>query len=426
MHTTIASDSYGDIGPIMPIIMVGDSRIASIIADVLKDIPVRVETDPLCQIIKGEYVFGRDSRVILSDGTHLIPYPIQDPLLEGRFKVLLPESSNHMIESLRVGYGNGFSKENVEGAHKTAQMFNIPVKQGSTCIEGGNCFMTQKGAIVGIHSVILSLIALEEQKFFNEEIIAKNLSGMEIPGPLYLRMARNYALYAEKLLIEASKAIGGESGFRKRLITPLTELEIKEHCTAAKIWKMKWDFTLDWMAKELGVMKENLAVLHQNEFHLDMEMALAPDQRLFIHDPKQAESITENLTKHKKQRQAESSHYYDSLHKFSRVHCEREMRTLDNNLSRLKSLGLTVIQIPAVYGNESERINFINGLFLQNKEELFFLTNGAKRKANALVDEFSQILEKHNIKPIYFDELQQVLSRNHGGLHCLTWTRPSM
>ncbi|MBS0603416.1 MAG: hypothetical protein JSS60_00090 [Verrucomicrobia bacterium] len=435
LHTS----QSGVAGGLPPVVMVGDARISAIIAEALTKLNVPVETDPLCATIQGEYVFGRDSRVILADGTQLIPYPIQDPLLEGRFKALLPESSNHMITSMGVGYGKGFSKENVEAAHSSAQALHIPAIQASCCIEGGNCFITQSGAIVGVHSVVLSLIALEEQGCFQEEEIQRKAREIEFPDPRFLRMARNSALYAEKrpfdekLLCargyspvrdEISKRWGGETGFRSLMASPLAESAGQKYCAAAKILQAKWELTLNSMAKELGVSNDKLAIVDQNEFHIDMEMALGPDDLLFVHDANGANTLLESLTERARRAGTQAFSYYNKFHQSSIKNCAREFKTTQKNLPKLTSLGLRVITLPASYSCETEKVNFINGLFIKTKEGSIFLTNGACRRANVFVEEFTNSLRGYKIQPIFFDELQEVLTRNHGGLHCLTWTRP--
>lgn len=149
--------------------------------------------------------FLRDSRVTLLRGGHVIPYPIKSPLFKHQYSAIIPHSANHFLLKERNGKivsfpftatGRGFEDNNVDQAILTAEDFQIPYKLGTTCIEGGNCFLFRDNgvpkAVIGELSVHLSLLALDEQGCFNKKtaLVASN----EEPSLDAYRMARNLHL----------------------------------------------------------------------------------------------------------------------------------------------------------------------------------------------------------------------------------------
>lgn len=389
-----------------PVIMVGNTEIATLVAKRLEELNVRVEADPFCE---DRYVFCRDSRVVLSDGSQLIPYPIKNPNLSFYFRALLPESSRRFIfDPHSTGYGFGFDPRNVVNVHRAAKMFDISTIQAKTCTEGGNCFIYKDKAIVGKHSVILSLIALEEQSFLDDKILREQLKDESLPDSSFLRMARNALLHKEhEKKCKDGEALFGDSDYevlKLAFISPLTDSPTEECIELAKLLQLKWEITLETMAIELGVDKNNLIIMDQNAFHIDMDIAISPNDFLFINDPEKASQSLEDV---------------HVVYKHSA--CEFEV--MQKNIAKLKALGLEIIRVPAAYNCHLCRINFINGLFLENERGVFFLSNGAEGKFKVLEREFSKRLREHQIETIFFECTGKVLALYNGGLHCLTWIR---
>ncbi len=419
-------------------IFVGNSFVLEQAKEAITDLTIRFKMDPLASRNPRDLTFVRDSRVIRKDGVHLIPSAISDPLLEGRFKSLLPECSSHFITATKeTGYGRGFEETQRTQAIETAKKLKQAYYAAKTCIEGGNCFLTKKGAIVGVHSVILSLVALLEKKQFDEDELDKLAHSIENPQSRFVRMARNDAIYAKRqpyddklkntkgfspLREEMLKLFGGESGYKKLLTAPITKEEEENNLTAAKKWQACWEKTLEIMADELGIKKKALIIIDQMHFHIDFDIALGPKGLILIQDPKQC--INFLTAKTERVKGAALQHFQRFLESMQQK-AETHTAIYKSNFSKIKALDLDVVPVPGFFENDSHNINLINGLFLRSSKGLIFATQGASNRYDAeLLEIFAETLLQKNIQAVFIDSLQPILEQNHGGLHCLTWNSP--
>ena len=186
------------------VLMVGNHEVSQLLSDLVHQFgsSLKIETDPTAVTKVDGILFGRDRCVVRLDGSYLFPYPIKMKKLfqEVQFKALMPESSRHVVlDRDESGCGMGFSLEYFHDAIWDAQTNEIPYTLGKCVIEGGNChlFMSEEllKAIVGIHSVLLSLIGLNEQGYFLQSKVKKKLKKccdeIETPSEESLRIARN-------------------------------------------------------------------------------------------------------------------------------------------------------------------------------------------------------------------------------------------
>ena len=128
-------------------------------------------------------VYVRDQQVCRLDGSILIPYGIQDVSEEnflGIFRSLLPETSAATLAENGSGLGNGFQNEDGYKGSTRQHPKKTPFTLGKSVIEGGNCLLFQgehgrgKG-VVGVHSLILTLLALEERNYLSSPAISDKL-----------------------------------------------------------------------------------------------------------------------------------------------------------------------------------------------------------------------------------------------------------
>jgi hypothetical protein len=194
------------------VLVVGNREVSQHLSDLVHQCgsSLKIEADPNVKEGVADLAFGRDCRIVRLDGSYLFPYCIKMKklLLDVRFKALLPSSSQHIIPDWNeLGYGTGVELGSVKKAIQDAQINGISFTQGMSSIEGGNCHLFIKDgtpkAIVGIHSVLLSLIGLNEQKYFTGPTIKKKLieycEGIKTPSEESIRIARNIQKFIRPL-----------------------------------------------------------------------------------------------------------------------------------------------------------------------------------------------------------------------------------
>lgn len=384
-----------------------------------------VEKDPLAEQ-DDDHVFGRDSRVIGLNKVHLLPYPIKDPLLEGYFKALLPSSANSLVEStVKVGFAKGFTNENVKSALLYAKNHHLPYRQMLSCLEGGNSYVFFDSddlpkAIVGIFSLILTVIGLEEQGYFVEHSGALHkLSGsITAPSDDAVRAARNMCLYYtprrdfdsrfaayreqrqkmdltksmqlhKSFMEELRKTWTSETAYRKLLTAPIKGEDRINYFKQACVWEAKITLARQAIADDLHVPVENIAFVPQTHFHIDMEMFVAPNGKdVYVDKASFQPAVTTSL----------------------------------------KSIGCTVVSLPGVCEGPSDSINFMNGVFVSTSSGALFVTNGVRRQHGPLLELFQRTLLSTNpsFRIDFLNEtMQDVLTRKSGGIHCLTWEKPN-
>ncbi|MBX9744095.1 MAG: hypothetical protein K2X08_02655 [Chlamydiales bacterium] len=235
----------------------------------------------------------RDSHVFLPSQAHLIPAPFADESPESRqmFLALLPETLLHFYDLSLSYMGRGCSKESREGAEKISQKYHVPYKKGKTCIEGGNCLIF-KGkdqlpkALVGYTSLLLSLISLYNQKYFEDKskemgLFMKNYQ--QKPSEDLFRVAKNFYFL-----------------MRNEEFTPdlpandYTKSILSSHNIPQIVESMIF-LTKQKIAEELQINPERIAYILQNNFHIDMEVFPGPDDTIFMHSERKMLKVQEKI-----------------------------------------------------------------------------------------------------------------------------------
>jgi len=396
-----------------------------------------------------EVCFGKDYRLCLLDGSHLLPYSIQEPLLEDYFKALISLSSSHFVDSAHTGYGSGFYLENHLFALSQAKEKNISYQIAETCIEGGNChlFISEQGpsAAIGVHSLVLSYIALEEQGYFekNKELLQNMRKQIVHPSEEFLRIARNLSLFQEVVTqvdpFEQRKNYSKESiypafikaiqakysnltEFRRQFISSLKEEDRKKYVLSAIELETKWKITKEKISQEIKVPLDQIAFINQYHFHIDLECMILPDGWGLIHDEEQAISFLFNLPDETYENEKTIDAYLKAA-KERKLHFEQHQKQTCLELERI---GCKCILIPAVFEAKGEEtLNFLNGLFFYLEDKTIFITNGINPRFNLYKEHFEKVLKDHQTTfEVYFiphNMIQKVLSERFGGLSCLTW-----
>ncbi len=406
------------------ILMVGSTSTATSLQRLFTDhvIPLDVQTDSTTR-------FGRDSRVCLLDKSHLLPFPVfMGTYQKVKFDSMLPVEESHFLdESQGAGYGLGFSEKNLEEAHNYAKVNNIKYRWAETCIEGGNCriFIGKDGkpkAFLGVHSLILSYLALEQQGYFrkNEDRVERLAHRIDFPKDDSYRIARNLLLAREcndtrkpfpskrKLLSKPAKP---EAYYQQAL-----DLEAKLRLTKIKI------------AEELIIPEDQIAFLIQENFHIDLDVFAGPDDVGFVHDEEMAISfLRERLTKGIERERPLLESYLTNAH----YKLDRSLLRREKNQKAIESIGCRVVRISGDFfdADSKRRINFMNGVLLNDRDKSKFLTNGASSTALSLAikSQFVETTEEEspNLAVLFVDDqntrLPRSLGEAEGGLNCLTW-----
>lgn len=438
--------------------------------------------------------FLRDSSVALFPRGLLIPYSIKDPILKNRLLALLPESSNLLIIDEVDGKikhkfvsGKGYQRENTIQVKRICYKNHIPFIQAKTCIEGGNCFLfksnDQKKAIVGNHSVSLSMIALEEQGEY-DGIDASKITEVSLEA---IRMARNLDLYRIKRVRDYEKhlefkkqeeeqkkkeeeqadwnyenASSGvfyqytipekfakvplaeeEIAYRRTLVAPLTDAEKNQYFEAAKLVEAKLKLTKEIMAQELGVDLENIAFIPQREFHIDMEMFVTPEGSAILHDPGMVEEFLTEV-RQKENLDQNTLALLERYAKNARKCAKKFEETRKKCLGLLSACHIDSKCLPAVFkaSKFTSTLNYCNGIFMDKaiyiqaqfendppcqgtmRGNRLFITTGPSKKSEALVHEDFIRLFNHTFNHKYtligLQGMSEFVNKFHGGVHCLT------
>lgn len=395
----------------------------------------------------------RDYRVVLLDGTHLIPYLIKDSQSHRLFTSLFPPSSKIFLRRIRSAIGVGTTEESISYTQQFTEKNQVAYKKSQVALEGGNChlFINSRGekkAIVGVHSVILSLIALEEQGFFKQQetiVKLKKLKRENQPTEESLFMARNLAYYttSRKPLYDAlsdfrEKAkhsvsydykkelevrrklqeLGGEEGFAAFLEAQLSEKERSDELLTKNALELeaKLELVKEVIAEEIGVLRQHCAFINQTRFHIDLESFVDPNGDIvYLHDDQISEKCLsdQNLVH-------VSPEYLENAKK----NVKRGFHNISAQAAKdIEKIGCRVSRVAGVFEAKEGNLNFMNGIVI--KSFPFFITNGTtdsklKLLQNLFHDSITATNPNFKLMYIYSRILENILDNKSGGLRCMT------
>ncbi len=426
-----------------------------------------VKVTPL--IDKASSDFIRDSHLVLLNGVHLLPHQIDDPIFHNRFLACLPEGAKqYLISDTQelidfIPSGKGYDRPNTDQAVITMEDHRIPYKFAKTCVEGGNGFIfMDKGtpkAIIGWFSVLHSVIALEEQGYFD----GKDLHNEGEPSLESYRIARNLDLYSyrrpfdllsnqakspeekEKIVKDFENVLGSEFAYRIKLISPFKEMEKETYRSKANEIEAKLRLTKALIAEELEVPLENIAFVPQYDFHIDMEMFVTPGGTVAVNDDEGVVQFLETLKNTQalfpKEKRLVEDCLVSAKFRAALFQAGRQSR-----IEMLKEKNFSICTIPAIFEAPEFQINlnYCNGIFLPQeamatftntagktykvftgrKEGFNFVTTGPTYEEESVIHaKFSQLFRKTfpNIPLRPVQGLSSYLALRGGGLHCLTF-----
>ncbi len=361
--------------------------------------------------------FIRDSNVTLFDGIHLIPYNInKETKIESILETLAFDyvDNYYSIENdCSIIFGKGFTRKETDFAMIMGLKYDTSFKRAETCIEGGNCFLFMSNekhyALVGNFSLYLSWIALQQQGYF-EESLEECLENAECA----------YQVQQRK---KEGKNIG------------LEDLE------RANTFEAQLMLTKQIMAKELGVPLDQLIIIPQTMFHIDMELFITPNGEIVIHDDQLAIDFIENSLR----KSADSlTNEEKCLHYEFLENAKMRLKEADSIIKErneiLNNSGLTIQRLPVVFESKNSKIclNYCNGIFLERslpisnknnskrrmtQNSFYYITTGPsvpeeQRIHQCFVNLFNQTFPDLSFQGI--TGMSKFVSESSGGIHCLT------
>ncbi|MDP1608132.1 MAG: hypothetical protein Q8L98_02320 [Chlamydiales bacterium] len=310
--------------PLLPTLFLGDGTGDAVKAAIAI---LREKLIDTFNIQTDHVLWARDCRVILPDGTHLIPETVEEEDFR-QFAFLLPKEQLHLIYDKEAPHGKGVTYEYKQQGIDVAKKLNIPYKESKLCLEGGNCFIFsgadgEKRAIIGYTSLLLSMVKLEAMDYFSkslpvEEPVGESFSEDE------LRIARNYRS------LQSFEPCDPFS-------IPCDSKELQE--TAKKIQRM-FCVTKQEIARDLGLPLSQIVFIWQKRFHIDTEFFVGPDNTVFLHDESKTLDLQQDIKKN----------YYVPLFRRTTAYCEQELEPsqerLQKNVEILKAFGCNPVLIP--------------------------------------------------------------------------------
>ncbi|MDE1461307.1 hypothetical protein [Spartinivicinus poritis] len=203
--------------------------------------------------------------------------------------------------------------------------------------------------------------------------------------------------------------------------------------TAAKKFLAMNELTKNIMAKELGVKRNNLVIIAQPGFHVDMHLRPLRTGEVMIHDPE----ITLRLVNITIRNTPETDPYYPELQE-AKKNVEKEKNTLqplyDKIAQQLSTAGLQVNKAPGVFQTGKREVNFMNGITGSGASGAFYITNASSIKL--FNEAFAYFMQGQGITKTYFigqdnakdisrfgkkgENVAELLLRRQGGLDCIT------
>ena len=381
-------------------------------------------------------LWGRDARVERLDGSHLIPfqlyidyYPTRD-----RFYAMVPIEEVELVNGTHSDWGRGFTRKYREEAVAFAKDEAIPFQAGKTCIEGGNCriFIDGQGrpkALVGVHSVLLTILAMEQQGYFEEyaEELARISDAIEEPEEDSYRVAKNLLLCRDKV----DRCDQHSEAYRSpafKLLAPLEPEKKAKYKSAAANFEAKRVMAINRIADELGIPARHIAVLFQENFHIDLDVLPGPDGIVFLHDEELAiRALIARRDKNLPHERELIEGYLKNSHERVR-RCREKCR---KNAEAIDRIGCRAIGVAGDFigAKGEERVNFMNGILFNDRRKPRIYTNGTDAIGFNLylkglfVDAVESVTPQTQVIFVHdqTDRLQRRLGIAVGGLHCLTY-----
>lgn len=395
----------------------------------------------------GESIFIRDSMVLRLDGSVAIPCLLTENKRimiiisydSTRLWSLLPPSCFHFIDSVNLPCLGGFggSPELYPLAEAAVDEFKLHSSIQKTFIEGGNVYLFQKDnkdyAVVGELSLAWSLLLLQRKG----ELVNTLANSNTAPSTYAYYLARNDRIkneFFEYLQEPAQYFTYGE--FLKE---PLNEEELQELYQEAQLWEERITQTKQFMARDLQVPLENLVLIPQVSFHIDMDLVVTPSKKILVHKEKKAISLLNNLMANDSATPGEKDFFSHLL-----LNANKNIKN-DSIVKSIKAVlnqhGLTAESLPLKFSTSQGGVslNYANGIFLKAQKykrkangkrsriryDYTFLTTGPTYAFEKKIHEMAiKVLQKNlrnEAKVVPIPNVSDYIYKYLGGIRCMTF-----
>lgn len=305
---------------------------------------------------------------------------------------------------------------------KELAKLGIEVQEAKTYMEGGNIVSGtlpngERYSLVGRDSLIISYFHLEEKNAFSSQEVFNKIKELKTQGKLTEDAINQQIQQLEqKNMIITPRDILAK---RQASNTNLTDDEIKK--IIAQEFMAKLEITKDLMAKDLGIKYENLNIISQPDFHIDMHIRPVGAGQIMVHDYGASIKLLKEALSSPETSKDERQTLQDML-KFARTHHDKADVVTDEIVQQLENAGFNIIRTPGVFDSGYFKVNFMNAVPAKNtKGEPYYITNSCPDSLQNLAKAFKKHMQDMNIK-VYFvggEKVQDSLDLM-GGLDCRT------
>ncbi|WP_342221140.1 hypothetical protein [Candidatus Fukatsuia endosymbiont of Tuberolachnus salignus] len=274
------------------------------------------------------------------------------------------------------------------------------------------------------------------------------LTGRRADGRPYVLIGRDAILqttlvnkhtYSDALIDEKLKTFDPDASAVSRMIVMLKAgdfmsqtLTGEEANNQAIRFLAMNEISQDIMADELNVPREDLVIISQPGFHIDMYLRPLADGRVLMQDDEETQKLVQRVLNDESNKSVMRRRKYKTdleknlektLSDLAQSRQEREKVTALIN-KQLEDAGLQVIKTPGVFKVGYRQVNYMNGIMGTSPTgEMFYLTNASS--IEPLNQAFSAwIQEKQSGLNVHFvglkDRFTESLLNGNGGFDCIT------
>ena len=296
-------------------------------------------------------------------------------------------------------YSKAFPAKELDEAIQLAQKAGFKAETTGIMLDGGNIFIGEKDD--GENYFMTSLWMLYLCGAY-EYLKSKNIKGLTFSTVGQFASTSEVKNFRSETIASANEYNGNKSH-----------------------WQRKAQETI---SKDFNVKPENIFILPDAEFHLDMFIRPLEFPYVLVNDEKRTDEILDELKEEFKNNRR-------SLAQIDTIKSKLEKRRqkyhgTEEVCQSLKTKGFIPIKIAGMYGLGEP--NYINAIVHKNEDGLIYITNSSKpgtKIEEALQDIFEKDLKEKcpEIKRVHFvsgkkygntNDIMACLSLN-GGIHCL-------
>ncbi len=240
----------------------------------------------------------------------------------------------------------------------------------------------------------------------------------------------------EKFLAGGNMFMGKNEKGEKWLLVGIDEIIDPMHSSETSIYQeMEQEKAINKISKIYNVKPENITILKQPNYHLDMAIRPIGYPYILVNDSK---LVLENIRNNKKlfpeYIEKTAKEYYGNMYRYGYANC-------DETIKQLEGAGFKPIRIAGDWAYTTTGINYMNALVNKHNDGTFsYITNSTRHTRYEELDEmFEKDLRRvaKNLDKIHFvsgkpaktmyigsNGTMDTLKRLNGGIHCMSLEEP--